>query len=221
MKKFRFTNIPICYIITLLFLALLATATEAQTNQQSVAGSPEQISPVLIGSKLPDAKIKNGEGEYITLQNMLEAKPAVIVFYRGGWCPYCSKQLSGLANIRSEITGMGYRLFGISMDKPKTIRQHKSEQDLSFPLYSDHEANAVKALGIAYEVPQKQVEGYLKNGIDLEKASGKTHHILPVPTVLIVDGKGTILFKYINPDYKVRLEPDVLISAAKAYHPGN
>ena len=219
MKGINFTRIPSCYFITLLFLALLVTATRAQEKPGMVAGSPGQVSPALIGSDLPDVNIKNSEGDYVSLKKVGSGKPAVLVFYRGGWCPYCSKQLSGLAQIRSDITDMGYQLLGISMDKPSKIREHQSKQDLSFPLYSDHEANAVKALGIAYRVPQKKVKGYLENGIDLEGASGRSHHILPVPTVLIVDGKGKILFKYANPDYQVRLEPDVLISAAKAYHP--
>ncbi|MGA9575264.1 MAG: hypothetical protein WBS20_15095, partial [Lysobacterales bacterium] len=54
-------------------------------------------------------------------------------------------------------------------------------------------------------------------GIDLEKASGENHHVLPAPATFIIGTDGVINFAYINPNYKVRLHPDVLLAAAKAY----
>jgi peroxiredoxin len=53
--------------------------------------------------------------------------------------------------------------------------------------------------------------------IDLEEYAGAKHHLLPAPAVFIVSGKGQILFQYVNPDYKVRLHPEILLAAAKAY----
>jgi len=61
------------------------------------------------------------------------------------------------------------------------------------------------------------VEKYLTFGIDLEKASGQDHHVLPVPSTFLIGADGVIRFQYTNPDYKVRLHPDVLLAAARAY----
>ena len=51
----------------------------------------------------------------------------------------------------------------------------------------------------------------------LEGSSGETHHVLPAPATFIIGTDGIIQFQYTNPDYKVRLHPDVLLAAARAY----
>ena len=61
--------------------------------------------------------------------------------------------------------------------------------------------------------PREQYEGF---GIDLEKASGENHGQLPVPSVFVLDQDGVIQFHYVNPDYRVRIDPDVILAAAKA-----
>ena len=53
-------------------------------------------------------------------------------------------------------------------------------------------------------------------GIDLEEASGYDHHLLPVPAVFVIDPEGVIDFQYVNPDYRARLDPNVLLAAARA-----
>ena len=68
-------------------------------------------------------------------------------------------------------------------------------------------------MGLGYVVDEETVEKYKGYGIDLEKSSGETHHILPVPAVYLVDQSGLIKFSYVNPNYKVRLESGVLLAA--------
>ena len=63
----------------------------------------------------------------------------------------------------------------------------------------------------------KTVEKYKKWGIDLEQASGHDHHYLPVPATYLIGTKGTIQFQYVNPNYAVRLDPELLVAAAKSY----
>lgn len=81
---------------------------------------------------------------------------------------------------------------------------------------SDARMKAAQAFRIAYEVDQPTLESLKKHGIDLEAASGETHHQLPVPAVFVVDATGRIQFAYVNPDYSVRLAPDLLIAALEA-----
>ena len=51
--------------------------------------------------------------------------------------------------------------------------------------------------------------------IDLEKATANTDHILPVPAVYMLNTSGLIEYDYSNPDYKVRLDTDELLSKAQ------
>ena len=75
---------------------------------------------------------------------------------------------------------------------------------------------AASAFGIAHKVDDDTLKVYKNYGIDLEESSGEQHHLLPVPSVVRVGKSGRIEFQYVNPDYKIRLDPQVLLAAAKA-----
>ena len=107
------------------------------------------------------------------------------------------------------------RLVAVSVDQPSKLRETLREKDLEYTLLSDSDADGARAFGIAWKVGDA---GYAKlgsYGIDLEDASGETHHILPVPSVFLIDAEGTIRFRYSNADYKVRLENEKLVEAAR------
>ena len=94
------------------------------------------------------------------------------------------------------------------------------KHSLTYDLISDASTEGAQAFGIAFQVPEDLVKRYKSGfGIDLEDASGKTHHILPVPAVYIIDKEGIVQFSYVNPNYRVRLQPSILLAAAKAYRP--
>jgi peroxiredoxin len=91
------------------------------------------------------------------------------------------------------------------------------DPDIGYTIYSDSSLQATRAFGLAFKVDDELVEKYLKWNIDLEKASGETHHVLPAPATYIIGKDGIINFAYVNPNYKARLHPDVLLAAANAY----
>jgi hypothetical protein len=74
---------------------------------------------------------------------------------------------------------------------------------------------AARAYGIAYTLDNEGVAKYKQYGIDLEEASGETHHQLPVPSVFVYNG-GKMTFQYVNPDYQVRASGEVILAAARA-----
>lgn len=86
---------------------------------------------------------------------------------------------------------------------------------LNYRLFSDAPMELAQAFGLAYEVDDDLVKKYKRFGIDLVKASGHDHHILPVPAVIVIDGSGTIRFVYYNANHKVRLAPNKVVEAAR------
>jgi peroxiredoxin len=83
-------------------------------------------------------------------------------------------------------------------------------------LFSDASGEASAAFGIAFRVDDKTAELYKGFGIDLEDASGRDHHILPVPSIFIVDTEGTIRFVHYDANYRVRPDPHKVLEAAAA-----
>jgi peroxiredoxin len=129
----------------------------------------------------------------------------VLIFYRGSWCPYCNAHLSDLVTVEEELRSLGYRIVAISPDRPEELNRMTTAEHLNYRLFSDPQAEAMKKFGVAYQVGDTTVTSYKqKYNVDLERSSGQTHHILPVPAVFILDRVGKIVFVHADPDYKVR-----------------
>lgn len=208
----RLLNSLLCGLL-LILLDLYAPKTVIAAE---FAASAQQITPLLLGSPVPDASLHRIDGSSVSLSQLIAAKPAILVFYRGGWCPYCNLQLSGLRLIENDLAKEGYQLIAISPDRPEELRKTLDRDALSYTLVSDSSAQAMKAFGIAYRVDEVTLSKYANMGIDLDKASGENHHALPVPAVFIIDAEGVIQFEYVHPDYRVRVPADVILTAARA-----
>jgi peroxiredoxin len=124
--------------------------------------------------------------------------------------------LGQLREIESKLTELGYQIVIISPDRPEKIEKFNAKANYDYVLLSDSEMVAARALGIAFHVDDKMFEALKGYDLDIEDASGKKHHLLPVPSVFIVDTEGVILFEYVNPDYRVRIDSGTLLSAAEA-----
>lgn len=198
-----------------------ATAMAAGTGPDTKTApawpqSDHDVTPLLLGNTLPDVGLRTLEDAPITLKEAVGGKPAVLVFYRGGWCPFCNLQLSGLRLIRKDLDTLGYQLIAISPDTPAELKKTLDKDALDYRLLSDSSAATMRAFGIGYEVNAEILQKLAGYGIDLEKSSGETHHVLPVPSVYLVDGDGVLQFSYVHPDYKVRLPQEVVLAAARA-----
>ena len=189
---------------------------DGMNKQNVIASTAEEIRPPLIGTKIPVVTVKTVEGKEILLYDVISKKPTILVFYRGGWCPYCNLQLNQLQAIEAKLINLGYQIVAISADKPEKLKESIDKDKLKYMLLSDNTMKAAEALGIAYRVDEKTINKNKQYGIVLENASGEKHHILPVPAVFVLGIDGTIIFSYVNPDFKVRLQGGVLLAAANA-----
>ena len=188
-------------------LLFVATLTQAQTNSTALK----------VGDAIPDVSLRTEENQSVRLRELVSEKPTVLIFYRGGWCPFCNRHLQSLAGIEDDLNKAGAQLLAVSMDTPAKLKATPDRDKLHYRLFSDSDAVAVKAFGIAFKVEDELVKKY-KDAykIDLEAASGNDHHILPYPAVFIVNTNGVIRFVHVNPDYKVRLAPAKILEAVQS-----
>jgi peroxiredoxin len=175
-----------------------------------VPDKAEDISPLLIGEQIPDANLLDVDGQAIQLKDLMKEKPTVLVFYRGGWCPYCNAQLSGLAEAESEIVALGYQVVAISPDHFENLKLTVTDDKLNYNIYADPGATLIQEIGIGFKTPEK-AKGYI-----FKKTNMDATDVLPVPSVFILDTKGNILFEYINPDYSTRLTSELLLANLEA-----
>ena len=106
-------------------------------------------------------------------------------------------------------------MIAISADRREGLAKFQEAKGLGYTLYSDSPLTAARAFGIVYQLEDATVARYKEYGIDLEAASGQSHHQLPVPSVFLVEAGGTIRWVYSNPDHRVRPENATLLEAAR------
>jgi peroxiredoxin len=195
-----------------LLAMILASAAAAAAL---VPDDPSKTVPLAVGTTIPTVAVRDADGSERTLGPQTITQPTVLIFYRGGWCPYCNTHLGELRHAEGPLLELGYELLFLSADRPELLHSSLKEPGIRYTLLSDARMDAARAFGIAFRVDDATVAKYKAFGIDLEAASGEAHHQLPVPAVFIVDQQGIVQFAYANPDYKVRLSSEDLLSEAR------
>lgn len=201
-------------LFILILLASLGLHAQVPTDVKD-------IKPLLPGMTIPDMNVLNVKGEAVTITANKIDKPFVLTFYRGGWCPYCNAQLAQMRHAEKQLLEMGFDVYFISPDRPEylieSLKDKDLKKDISYTLLSDPSMQVAQDFGIAFKLDDETVKKYKVWNIDLEKASGFDHHYLPAPSTYVVGKNGVIYFQYTNPDYKVRLDPELLVAAASSY----
>ena len=187
-------------------LALLFVLINIFSVQAQAPENPEDISPLLIGETIPDADLIDDSGKIINLSNQINKMNTVLVFYRGGWCPYCNRQLSALAAIETDIIKLGYQIIAVSPDDYQNLKPTIQQDSVNYKVYSDPKGIFMQEVGIAF-TPSSKTLAYIS-----KKTIGETTEILPVPTVIILNTEGEILFEYISPNYRQRISPELLLA---------
>lgn len=207
------------YVTVVIAVFLMGFSVVGMTGdeREDIHASAHEVQPLLVGMKAPDFTLRDVENQVFSFKSGAQASPIVLTFFRGGWCPYCNLHLSELRMTEKQLKEMGFDIWFISIDKPELLLASLDDPDIGYTIYSDSALDATRAFGLAFRVDDELAEKYLNYDIDLEKASGENHHVLPAPATYIIGTDGIINFAYINPDYKVRLHPDVLLAAATAY----
>ncbi|WP_395057982.1 peroxiredoxin family protein [Flavobacterium sp.] len=190
-----------------LIVSIFCCAVNAQTD---LPKSATEISPLLIGEKIPSIKVQSIDGKNINFEDLTKTKKTILAVYRGGWCPYCNLHLSALGEVEEKLIEMGYQIIAISPDSPESLRETITKDKLSYTLLSDSKGDFIKALGIGYSIPnglKKQLKTVLH---------GVKNDFLPVPSLFIINEENEIEFEYISPDYKTRISNKLLLAVGTA-----
>lgn len=197
-------NLYMMRVLLILFF-LSSFALSAQVYETA-----NDIQHLNVGETIPSIEIRSLEGEKRLFTDIVKEKPTVVLFYRGGWCPYCNTHLAEIAAIEKEITKLGYQIVGISADAPELLKNSVAKNELSYELYSDSTTELIQAMGIAIEAPDRYTN------MLLEHSENKNSNIIPVPAAFIVNTEGEILFVYSNPDFKKRISEEELLEKIKS-----
>jgi len=179
------------------------TFTLAETAAAKLGTAPSGFG-LDVGTAAPDASLPDISGKTQRLAEIYANGPTLVIFYRGGWCPFCNLQLHDFSAAKPEFDARGVRLVAISVDKPSEEAKTQAKQGVPFPMLSDPKLvahSAYRVVHIPGEQEHKALTGY---GVDLSAYSGESHGNFAVPAIFVVDRAGIIRFVHVDEDYKVR-----------------
>lgn len=169
------------------------------------------------GDLLEDFSLPDATGRTVTLRGLVADGPAVIVFYRGGWCPYCNIALRTYqADLLPRLEDLGVPLAAISPQSPDSSLSTTEKAELSFTVLSDAGARVARRLGIAFQPAEDLLATQRSLGLDLTEVNAEGSAELLMPTVLIIDRDLSVRFADTHADYSTRTEVADILGALDA-----
>lgn len=167
------------------------------------------------GEPFPAAILVNQIGGLTDLGALMAQGPVVVTFYRGGWCPYCNLELRAYQALLPDFAALGARLVAISPETPDNTLSTAEKNALAFDVLSDAKGQLADALGIRFELSDAVRALYEKFGHDLPARNGDDNWSLPMPATYVVARGGRIALANVDPDYRNRLDPGIVLAALR------
>ena len=213
MKMKRYFRLK--YLGFMVIVLLLGGLSLGENREYKIVyAQADQTQSLKVGEKIPDVVVTSITNKKFSLLNIVSQKPTLLIFYRGGWCPYCNVHLGQIQEAEKKFLNLGIQIMAISPDKVSEMVQTVDKHSLNFPLFSDSTMAAAKAFGLAFQVDTATLELYKKYDINLTRSSGMAHNQLPVPAAFLIDKKGVVQFAYANAEYKTRIDIKNLLAEA-------
>lgn len=164
-------------------------------------GNHEMLLP---GNEIPEMSFLNEKGERVSTFSF-NGKKTIYLFYRGNWCPLCMAQIKEISKQYQELADLGAEVALVSPQPHKYTKNLARKMKVPFHFLTDENNEAARKLGLdqKYAVPM----GFQALGYDSESV---------LPTVIITDEKGKIIYLDQTNNYRVRPEPATFIEIIKA-----
>jgi len=166
------------------------------------------------GEAMPPFMLPDEAGRLVSLQSLIGRGPAIVMFYRGHWCPYCRLNVHAVIEAQDQIEALGGQIVAIMPETQKYAGQFKSESGAPFPVLTDLDNGYALSLNLAIWLGTEiqQLLSYL----DLSDFHGNAGWVLPIPATFVVGRDGLVKARFVDPDFRKRMEIEDLIAAVRS-----
>lgn len=169
-----------------------------------------------VGDAMPTFLLPDEQARLVSLEDLLAKGPAVVAFHRGHWCPYCRINTRALAEAQDRIQTSGAQIVAITPERQKFTAEHKSAAKADFRILTDMDNGYALSLNLAIWVGAEVQQFMAGLGRDLASYQGNPSWFLPIPATFVVATSGRISARFVDPDYRRRMDIDAIVEAAKA-----
>lgn len=168
------------------------------------------------GDQAPAFELPDHLGNRVRSVDLLAGGPMLINFYRGNWCPYCNLELRAYQAQLERVERAKASLVAISPMLPDNSLDVAEKNQLAFPVLSDAGNKVAADFGLVFTVDARIQAMYLERlGNDLPRLNGDDSFTLPLPAIYVIGQDGTIVYAYVNSDYRLRAEPEEVLAAVE------
>jgi peroxiredoxin len=165
------------------------------------------------GEPMPPFVLPDQDGRLVSLPSLLADGPVAVMFHRGHWCPYCRLNVNALVRAQREIAKAGGRVVIMTPERQEFSLQFRSNTAAPFPILTDIDNGYALLLNLAIWLdPELQ---QILHRRDLPKYHGNAAWMLPIPATFVVGSDGLVKARYVDPDFRRRMDIDELIAAIR------
>jgi peroxiredoxin len=165
------------------------------------------------GEAMPPFLLPDETGRLVALPSLLERGPVAVMFFRGHWCPYCRLNMRAVIQAEDRIRAMGAQIVAIMPETQEFTGQFKDNAGAPFPLLTDLDNGYALSLNLAIWLGA-EIERLLSYQ-DMARFHGNSGWMLPIPAVFVVGRNGIVKARFVDPDFRKRMEIDDLVAALK------
>ena len=173
-----------------------------------------------MGDQAPGFTLSNQDGQEVSLASLLEQGPVVLLWYRGGWCPYCNLTLRAYQERLDDITAQGATLVALTPELPDRSISTAEKESLEFQVLSDVGNEVAREYGVVFKLTDGVQANYEK-AFGLSDFNGDESGELPLAATYVIDRDGTIRWAFLDADYRNRAEPSDVVAALERLSPSS
>lgn len=169
-------------------------------------------SAINVGDIAPDFKLSNAEGKTVSLYEELKKGPVVLMWYRGGWCPYCNITMHYMQEYVGEFRERGAELVALTPEKPDDALSMTEKHDLQFEVLSDLHNVVAHKYGVVFTLTP-EVHKIYEESFKLSEYNENEKGELPLAVTYVIDTDGKVTYAFLHPDYRERADINDILKA--------
>ena len=166
------------------------------------------------GEVMPPFLLPDETGRLVSLKSLLDHGPVAVMFYRGHWCPYCRLNVRAVIQAQDRIKALGSQTVAIMPETQAYAGKFKAEAGAPFPVLTDLDNGYALSLNLAIWL-DTEIQRLLSYQ-DMASFQGNDGWVLPIPATFVVGRDGLVKARFVDPDFRKRMEIDDLIDALKS-----